>query len=371
MKNKKILFVLTALGMGGAEKQVCSLADKFSQQGHRVIIISIADKKSIITPKSDNIEIICLNMKKNISSFFISMRKLKNIIKNEQPDIVHSHMVHANIFTRFLRIFVKMPVLICTAHNKNEGGKLRMFLYRITDRLATISTNVSQEAVDAFIEKKASTSGRMIPFYNGIDTNIFSYNEIIRKKIRSEINLDNEIPLILAVGRLTEAKDYPNLLHAFANLNSPKKPKLAIIGDGEEKENLQQLAYRLNISENVIWLGIKHDVQDWMSACDLFVLSSAWEGFGLVVAEAMACERLVIGTDSGGVGEVIDKYGLVIPPKDTPALTSAMTQYLALPDHEKKVLGSQARKHIVDTFSLEKISQKWLNLYTRLLKKHE
>ncbi|QLR06710.1 glycosyltransferase [Providencia rettgeri] len=367
----KLLFIVTGLGMGGAEKQVCSLADKLSQQGHRITIISISDGEIFIVPKGKGIEIISLNMKKDILSFLTSMRKLKNIIKNERPDIVHSHMVHANIFSRLLRLFIKIPVLICTAHSKNEGGKLRMFLYRITDRLATISTNVSQEAVDAFIEKKATKPGRMIPIYNGIDTNVFSYNDIIRKKIRDELNLDNETPLILAVGRLTEAKDYPNLLHAFANLNSPKNPKLVIIGDGEEKENLQQIAYNLNISENVIWLGIRHDVQDWMSACDLFVLSSAWEGFGLVVAEAMACERLVIGTNSGGVKEVIDKYGVVIPPKDVPALTSAMTQYLALPNHEKKVLGSQARKHIVDTFSLEKTSQEWLNLYTHLLKKHE
>lgn len=65
-------------------------------------------------------------------------------------------MVHANIFSRLLRLFIKFPVLICTAHNKNEGGKLRMFLYRITDSLATISTNVSKEAVDSFIEKKSS-----------------------------------------------------------------------------------------------------------------------------------------------------------------------------------------------------------------------
>src|SRR5699024_3498294 len=99
---------------------------------------------------------------------------------------------------------------------------------------------------------------------------VFFYDNKNREKIRDEMDLDNENPLILAVGRLTEAKDYPNLLHAFANLNSPKKPRLVIIGDGEEKEKLQQLADSLNISEYVIWLGIRHDVHEWMSACDLF-----------------------------------------------------------------------------------------------------
>lgn len=369
MNTRNLLFIITGLGVGGAEKQVCLLADQFALHGNKITIVSLVDKEILIKPKNKNIKIVSLNMRKNIFSFLITANKLKNIIKNEKPDIIHSHMIHANIFTRLIRIFVKIPVLISTAHNTNEGGKFRMFLYRITDNLATISTNVSKEAVNSFITQKATTSDRMITIYNAIDTNIFSYNELIRQKKRSEINLDDNTPIILSVGRLTEAKDYPNLLHAFSNLSLSKRPKLIIIGDGEEKENLQQLACDLKISKDILWLGIRHDVSDWMSACDLFILPSAWEGFGLVVAEAMSCKRLVIGTNSGGVGEVINKYGLVIPPKNSTALTSAITQCLSLPEQEKNTLGILARKHIINTFSVEKICQQWLDLYNELLNK--
>lgn len=360
-----ILYLITGLGLGGAEKVVTSLADKMHQQGHKVKIAYLKGSVSVF-PQSPDIELIYLGLE-TPKNFFNATKKYKELIKNYQPDIIHSHMVHANIFARIIRFFVKIPVLISTAHNKNEGGKFRMFLYRITDKLATISTNVSQEAVDSFITQKATTQNRMITIYNGIDTNIYSYDGVKRKEKRDEINIHNDTPLILAVGRLTEAKDYPNLLHAFSKLNLDKQPKLVIIGDGQEKENLQHLANSLNISQNIIWLGIRHDVQEWMSACDLFVLSSAWEGFGLVVAEAMACERLVIGTDSGGVKEVINKYGLVIPPKNTSALTAGITQYLALSDDDKNILEKQARNHIVDTFSIEKISQEWLDIYNNLL----
>ncbi|MBB6663357.1 glycosyltransferase [Proteus mirabilis] len=370
MNNRNLLFIITGLGVGGAEKQVCLLADQFAQLGNKITIISLADKEILVKPQNKNIKIVSLNMKKNIFSFLITANKLKNIIKNEKPDVIHSHMIHANIFTRLVRIFVKIPVLISTAHNTNEGGKLRMFLYRITDNLATISTNVSKEAVNSFIAQKATTPDRMITVYNAIDTNLFSYNELAREKKRSEINLDDNTPIILSVGRLTKAKDYPNLFHAFSNLNLSKRPKLVIIGDGEEKENLQQLAYDLKISKDILWLGIRHDVSDWMSACDLFILPSAWEGFGLVVAEAMSCKRLVIGTNSGGVGEVINKYGLVIPPKNSIALASAITQCLSLPEQERNSLGILARKHIINTFSVEKISQQWLALYNELLNKN-
>lgn len=364
----KILFIITGLGIGGAETQLIAMANKLSDKNH-ITIISLTENKLTVPIKNKKIKILNLSMKRNFFSFIYSFMNTIRVIKKINPDIVHSHMIHANIFSRLLRLFIKFPVLICTAHNKNEGGKLRMFLYRATDWLATISTNVSQEAVHAFIEKKATKPGRMIPFYNGIDTALFSYNEVARKIKREEIGVTDHVPLILAVGRLTKAKDYPNLLHAISKLNILVQPKLVIIGDGEEKQNLYYLAKKLGIDKNIIWLGIRHDVEDWMSACDLFVLPSAWEGFGLVVAEAMACERLVIGTDSGGVSEVINDFGLIVPPKNTPALTSAIEKYLSLSVNERYTIGKYARKHIIDSFSLEKISQDWLKLYTDLLEK--
>lgn len=364
---KNIIYITTSLGMGGAEKQICSLSDAISHEKNITIINLSNHSTNICTPKNKNIKIYSLSMDKNPLNFIASLLSARKIIKKIKPDIVHSHMFHANIFSRLLRLIVKFPVLICTAHSKNEGGKLRMFLYRITDWLATISTNVSKEAVDSFVEKKAVKPGKMISFYNGIDTELFSYNRISRKIKRDKIGVDDNTPLILSVGRLTEAKDYPNLFYAFSNLETPVQPKLVIIGDGEEKERLQNLSKELGISDNIIWLGIRHDVQDWMSACDLFVLPSAWEGFGLVVAEAMACERLVIGTDSGGVSEVINDFGLIVPPKNTPALTSAIEKYLSLSVNERYTIGKYARKHIIDSFSLEKISQDWLKLYTDLL----
>ena len=365
---KNIIYITTSLGMGGAEKQICSLSDTMSHENNITIINLSNHSNNICTPKNKNINIHSLSMDKNPLNFIYSLLSAREIIKKTKPDIVHSHMFHANIFSRLLRLIVKFPVLICTAHSKNEGGKLRMFLYRITDWLATISTNVSKEAVDSFIEKKAVKPGRMISFYNGIDTEIFSYNRISRKIKRHEIGVDDNTPLILSVGRLTEAKDYPNLFYAFSNLNTPIQPKLVIIGDGEEKERLKNLSEELGISDNIIWLGIRHDVQDWMSACDLFVLSSAWEGFGLVVAEAMACERIVIGTDSGGVSEVIGDAGFIIPIKNSQSLTEYINMALSLSSEERQELGNKARQHIINNFSLTTISQQWLDLYNKLSK---
>lgn len=363
----KIIFIITGLGIGGAERQLYTLANTL-QQKNEITIINLTETKTKIQTYNPNIKIVQINMKKNPISFLWSLFKTKKIIQEIKPDIIHSHMFHANIFSRLLRLLVKFPTLICTAHSKNEGGKLRMFIYRITDRLATISTNVSQEAVDYFIENKATKIGRMIPFYNGIDTTLFFYNKEARKIKQDEINISNDIPLILAVGRLTEAKDYPNLLRAFSALTASIQPKLVIIGDGEEKENLQLLSKELNISENVIWLGMRNDIQDWMSAADLYVMSSAWEGMPLVIGEAMSCQSCIVATDCGGIVELMKEHGFIVPKMEPYLLAEKINYALSLSVDSRRKIGLDARQHIINNFSLTTISQQWLDLYNKLSK---
>lgn len=365
MKERKILFLITGLGMGGAEKQVCSLADKLADKKEKIIIVSLTNTINIVKPKNKNVRTICLSMRKTPFSMIQALINLKKICNIHKPTIIHSHMFHANILSRLLTLLYPHTILITTAHNSNEGGWLRMFIYRITDRLSTISTNVSKEAVESFIHKKAVKPHRMITMYNGIDTNLFTFSQSNRDSCRMEINIANDTPLLLSVGRLTEAKDYPNLLHAFSKLNHTPKPYLAIIGIGEEKDKLIQLAKELKVNDRIHWLGLRHDVDKWMSACDVFVLSSAWEGFGLVVAEAMACERLVIGTNSGGVQEVISDFGSVVSIKDSIALANSIDNYLALTISEKETLQKNARQHIINTFSLDKICSEWISLYEK------
>ncbi|HHR6393512.1 TPA: glycosyltransferase [Providencia alcalifaciens] len=365
----KIALIITGLGMGGAEKQVCALADKLAIN-NEVMLISLSSDNVVNTPENKKIQLISLRMNKTPYGFISAIIKARKILKKFKPDILHSHMFHANIFSRVLRLLYNKPALITTAHSSNEGGTLRMFTYRITDCMSTITTNVSEEAVTAFIEKKAVKKNKIIAMYNGIDTELFIDSEINRNKRRQDLNISNSTPLLLAVGRLTKAKDYPNLLRAFSSISTTSHAHLAIIGDGEEKDNLISLAKELNIYNKVHWLGLKKNVHEWMSACDLFILSSAWEGFGLVVAEAMSCKRIVIGTDCGGVKEVIGNNGFVVPSNDSEALSLCIEKALNLSSVEKKNIGLNARKHIENNFSLDSIITKWISLYSKLTKNY-
>lgn len=149
----KILYVITGLGQGGAERVVCDLADAMVQKGHQVRIVYFVGEV-LTRPICEGIELTKVSLT-NLISLPAAYILLSKIIKSYQPDVVHSHMVHANILTRLVKIVTPMNRLISTAHSSNEGGALRMLAYRLTNRLADVSTNVSNTAVASFESRYA------------------------------------------------------------------------------------------------------------------------------------------------------------------------------------------------------------------------
>lgn len=357
----KLLFVITGLGMGGAENLVTTLADGMSAKGHEVLIVYLTGS-AIVIPKNPQIELIGLNMKSG-RGFLNAYLKLREVISKFKPDVVHSHMVHANLLSRLVRLTIKIPKLVCTAHSTYEGGRFRMLAYRVTDSLADISTNVSKMAVTEFERKGAVPLGRMVPVLNGIDYEKFSPNELARASSRQKYCRDNK-KVFIAVGRLFDAKDYPSLLRAFALVvEKDKNVTLWIVGDGPLRSDLEHLANELGISNHTLFLGVRHDIPELLNGADFFVLSSAWEGFGLVVAEAMAAEKIVIATDSGGVKEVLGDCGFLVPVRNPVELAEAMKNALALPREKCEVLVRRGRTRIVDNYSLDKTMNTWLEIY--------
>lgn len=358
-----IMFLITGLGVGGAEKQVLDLSDRLVGLGYSVIVIYLTGA-ALIRPKSDKVKLVGLGMKRSVYGLVRTCLSIRRLIKEFRPDIVHSHMVHANLMARIVRLGVHIPRLICTAHNSNEGGRLRMIGYRLTDFLADVSTNVSAEAVAAFEAARAVKPGRMIAIHNGIDTGRFRPDALARDKLRKMHGIAENEKVIIAVGRLVEAKDYPNLFHAFykttrecANL------KLWIVGGGELLDNLKKLARDLGIDRLITFWGVQDNIEDWLNAADVFVLSSAWEGFGLVVAEAMACQKVVVATDSGGVKEVLGDCGYLVPKKDPDSLASALREAIFLSPDRAEELGIKARARISSLYSLDYAVTRWVQLY--------
>lgn len=362
----KILFLITGLGMGGAENLVVNIADLYCNQGHCVKIIYLTGDLKV-RPDNDSINIVYLGLN-GFSDILSAFNKLKQHIANFKPDVIHSHMYHANIMARLMRITTKIPKLICTAHSTTEGGFFRTIMYRLTDFLADISTNVSTAAVESFISKGAVSSGRMLSVPNGVNTDFFKFSQTGRDMLRQRWQCNDKF-VILSVGRLYQEKGYSHLLAALSYISqhSDIPIQLKIVGDGPMRNQILGLISTNNLEDKVELLGIRHDIPELLSACDIFVLPSEWEGFGLVVAEAMSCKRLVVATDCGGVKEVVGEHGILVQPGDSHGLANGILSMLNIIGNDSATYkGEEARLHIVDKFSLNKTAMRYMNLYSGL-----
>ena len=350
----KILYVITGLGVGGAEKVVCDLADQMILKGHDVKIVYLTGSV-LVKPISPRIELLPLHLN-SASNVFSASRKYKKIIRDFSPDVIHSHMIHANIFARLNHLSFKYIRLICTAHNSNEGGRVRMLAYKLTNFLSNLNTNVSQEASESLISKGAFNKNNLITVYNGIDLNKFNFFN--KDKSSNELSF-------LSVGRFNKQKDYPNLFQAISILKNTidKEVKFYIAGDGELRPQLEQLIVDLGISDYVVLLGKRSDIPTLLNKADYFILSSRHEGLPTVVIEAMACGTFVIATDCGGSAEIMGDTGILVPPQNSEALAQALNQAVNKTALEIQENNLKARQRVEELFSLEKSVENWLKIY--------
>ncbi|OYQ74960.1 glycosyltransferase [Wohlfahrtiimonas chitiniclastica] len=351
----KILYLITGLGLGGAEKVVVDLADQMVKRGHTVCIAYLKGN-IVVKPKSENVQMISLGLE-SPKKLLKALYNFRQLIRQFKPDVVHAHMVHANIFARLARLMCKIPKLICTAHNSNEGGKIRMLAYRYTNWLSDFNTNVSQEATDSLIQKGAFDQSNLHAVYNGIDLSKFYSDKNSSKTSNQKIEF-------LSVGRFNEQKDYPNLLYAIAKVTQRNQNvHFNIAGDGELRSMIEVLIEQLGIGQYVTLLGRRDDVPDLMRQADCFVLSSKYEGFGLVVAEAMACGTFVIATDCGGVKEVMGGYGYLIPSQNHNILAEKILDFINLSENDRIKNNERAEKYIKQNFDLNRVVEQWEKIY--------
>ena len=359
----RILYLITGLGLGGAERQVCDLADAIAAKGNSVIIVSLLDSIEL-HPENVDIKVISLNIRSSVQGVIKALLDSRRLVVEWKPDLIHSHMFHANIFARIARLCVDIRYLICSAHSNNEGGMVRMWLYRVTNFLSDCDTNVSMGAVDEFVRKGAFSRGSQKVIYNGVRVEKFFYSDLSRNLMRQKLAVEDEVFLFLAVGRMVEDKDYPNLLSAFSLvLASVEKVKLVIVGDGPEREGIERIISERNLSEHVVLLGRRSDILELMSSADAFVLSSKNEGFGLVLVEAMAASRPVVATNSGGVAEVVGNCGIVVGSLSSNSLAAGMLRCIYMSPEERALLGDLGKLRACSMFSLEVILNHWLRLY--------
>jgi glycosyltransferase involved in cell wall biosynthesis len=371
----KVLILSTSLGLGGGDREVVQISSHLRRQGYDVKIlvmvqIGVMGQELI----EQGFDVQSLNMNRGVPDIRVIPR-LTRIIREWQPDILHSHMVHANLLARLTRIFIpNLPVLICTAQNvdESEGQKWRDVAYRLTDALCDLTTNVTKAGVDRYIDIGLASKHKIQFIPNSVDHITYSPDLSLRDVTRSSLNLGNRF-VWLAVGRFYLQKDYPTMIRAFSQVVLQRPDSLLIIagegGLGGLESEIKDMVKEYKLEASIKFLGPRRDISALMNAADAQVMSSAWEGMPLVLLEAASCELPIVATDVGGVAETLidEESGYLVPPANPDLLALFMLKLMDLPDSVRSEMGKIGRHHVVSNYATTAISEQWMNLYHKLL----
>jgi glycosyltransferase involved in cell wall biosynthesis len=363
----RIAYILNTLETGGAERLVLSLAGQMHSRGHAVRVLVLRDRRA--RPLRTDLDLVYLRMRRDPISALAGFARAIRAMREFRPEVVHGNQFHGNMLARMLHLANRRVPVISTIHNVHEGGRLRMLAYRLTDRLSARNIAVCSAAAQRFAAIRACSPEKLRVIANGIDLAAFTPDTARRGRVRAEMEAGDKF-VWLAVCRLAPAKDLANLLRAFATVRKGEpRAQLWIAGDGTDSYvvELKRLNRELGNGPAVRWLGMRDDVAALLDAADAFVLSSAWEGMPLALAEAMAMEKAFVASDVGGVRELAGDCGVLVPGGDAEALAEAMLTVMSVSDQQRRDAGRLARARIEQHFNLNAKSLEWERCYAQVI----
>ena len=368
----RILLLSTSMGMGGADQQLLSAALGLRDRGHEVRIVSLTPLGEMgARARAAGLQIDSLEMQRGVPDPRALVRLIR-LVRAWRPAVLHSHMLHANLMARALRPFTRIPAVVSTIHNIDEGGRLRMLAYRLSNGLVDHMTIISQAAADRFIRDRIVPRALLEVVPNGVDTERYQGLPAgTRDRLRRSLQLDREF-VWLAVGRFEAAKDHPNMLRAFARVVAQRPDAvLLLVGRGRLQAEVEALAGTLALAGRVRFVGTREDVPELMTVADGYVMSSAWEGMPMVLLEAGAGGLPIVATRVGGNAEVVQEgvSGFLVPPGNDQALGAAMLRLMALPEAERRAMGTRGHDHVRQHYGLGRVVDRYEAIYRAVLGK--
>ena len=372
MDKKKITFIITALGIGGAEMMLLRLLKTLDQDKYDISLITLKSGGALEKEFMGlGFPLISAEMN-SIAGTLMGFSKLMSHLDKIQPNIVFCWMYHANLIGGLAAKRCHVRKIYWNIRNSGLRQIWKAPLTGLVIKLGAFFSGLipdliivnSDQARDNHI-RMGYEEKKMRVIHNGIDTSVFQPDPEARRIIRKELNMQPSAKLAGMIARFHPQKDHKTFMEA-ANLIKNQIPEVQFVLCGNRIENtnkeLASWITKFGLEGNVSLLGERRDIPRLMSAMDLFLLSSAYgESFPNVLAEAMSCGVPCAATDVGGSAFIIGDTGLIVPPKNPPALSGAAVKLLTKKDLRIK-LGKAARSRIIKEFSIEKISAKYENL---------
>ena len=358
----RIILVITAMGCGGAERQLAWLGNQLSRKGHNVGLRVLHGSKSFFDLDQ---EVGTRYFSEDHPQEAIALRRfirrpawLRQQIVAEQPDVVLSFIDVANVVTLWAGRSVECPIVVAERIHPPPHtiplwyAILRRFLYPRASRVV-VQTEETAEWARKWLDPSRVVT---IP------------NPVLAPARAGPHSSQSPLPRgkhwMVGVGRLSEQKCFDKLIDVFAEIASIHSNwHLVILGEGPERASLENRLRQHNLEGRVEMPGVVKNPEDYLRASDIFVLTSRYEGFPNVLCEAMACGLPVVSFDCPvGPGEIIvdGEDGLLVPAGDVSALAAALRRLIAKPDEAAR-LADRATK-VIERFGEEVVAARWEEL---------
>lgn len=364
-----LLYLITELNVGGAEKVLARLVAGLNKERYRVLVCSLQKKGPVADEiELSGIKVVSLDMEGKLN--LKAPLKLFSLLKKEKVDILHSYLFHANLLARIVGRLAGVPIIISSERIMEMEGRHRAIINRLTAPLANCIT-ANSNSVREFIRSQIGIdSKKLVTIYNGLDVSDFRKKED-QAEIKKEWGIDPDKVVIGCVARLDPQKGHEYLFKAALRVVD-KHPDVVflLVGYGPLRKKLEDMTEELGLASKVIFTGVCNDVPRMLSIMDIFVLPSLYEGFPNAVLEAMAASRPVIATSVAGTPEIVvdDQTGILVPRANPEALAEAINFLIQNPERARE-MGQAGRLRVEDYFSLEKMVEKTEELYEQLIEK--
>lgn len=353
---------MQGLNVGGLEMMVVNLANNLPD--HYKVTLCCYDDLGVLQENvktSSQVKLI----KRNPGFDIPFIDKLVHLLIDNKISILHAHNNTAFFYGTIAGRLAGIKKIIYTEHGRTmELSRSANLAQRILSRYVDHTVVVAGYLLDLLKNKEGFPSHRLTFIPNGIDDAEY-HEERNRSEICTKLSLNENDRFLGVIARLDPIKNHKLLINSLKTISAANQDvKLLIVGDGPEKDRLQEQVQALHLEETALFLGERRDVPDILSILDIFVLPSLSEGMSITLIEAMAAAKPIVATNVGGNPIIISnlKTGVLVESDNERALSQ---QIMAVLDDQTLAhrLGQAARKDFEAEYTVEKMVQRYLRIY--------
>ncbi len=369
-KKINLLYIIHSLDNGGAETLAIRLAAKLDKNIFNATVCSLSDHgplREVLEAK----KVPYFTLGKREGKDFKIAIQLRNILKQQEVDVIHTHNMGPLLYTYLATLFSNKCKIVHTEHinmAKEFSYSTKHLLYnKLLYRRLDGFINIAQHLTREYCSRFDLSHAKVQTIHNSVDPGKVSSRHSY--SLREQLGISSTVPLIGNISALRPQKDHQTLIRAMGKV-CEKIPEavLVIAGEGESRDELVALVEELDLTQNVTFLGFRSDVDSLLQQFDIFALSSLYEGLPLCILEAMAAGRPIVATDADGTNEIVKdgKTGLLVPLKEPELFADAILSILQNPERSVE-MGKTAQKLVRDEHNMDKMISQYERFYQELL----